>query len=402
MQKKSESYNYNVQPGEKHIQYSQVIEKNSHDNSFTIYKFTNYETNPNYNDHNIYILDNSYNYVNNLNLYLSYADRGFNDRSFERGNLYNTQKYLVSSDLSKRIVYEKNIDYAVFNSNTSNYVIGVYKTGPIAKSYKNYYYPYLPLRETEKTYSTDLNNFVSKIVDYTYDTKGYLIEKKLANSKNKNIITSFEYPYNSSVSGANLLVQKNMLNIPVKTEYFNELTKLSEEDIEFFINKGNVLPSNIKYGKGVITESNPLKSKIIYHNYDSKGNVREVSIEDGTHIVYIWGYNQTQPIAKIENATFTDIPLVIYNDILSKSNIDVDSATEQTLRSSLASLRTALPNSQVTTYTYDPLIGVTSITDPRGETIYYHYDTFNRLKYVKDANGNILSENQYHYKNQQE
>ncbi len=55
----------------------------------------------------------------------------------------------------------------------------------------------------------------------------------------------------------------------------------------------------------------------------------------------------------------------------------------------------------LTTYTYDPLIGVTSITDPRGETIYYHYDNFNRLEYVKDAQGKILSENEYHYKNQQ-
>jgi len=66
----------------------------------------------------------------------------------------------------------------------------------------------------------------------------------------------------------------------------------------------------------------------------------------------------------------------------------------------LNDLRTALPNAQVSTYTYDPLIGVTSITDPRGETIYYEYDNFNRLEHVKDAQGNILSKNKYNFKKQ--
>jgi len=53
----------------------------------------------------------------------------------------------------------------------------------------------------------------------------------------------------------------------------------------------------------------------------------------------------------------------------------------------------------VTTYTYDPLIGVTSVTDPRGYTMYYEYDEFQRLEFVKDEDGNIYSENQYNYKN---
>ncbi len=39
------------------------------------------------------------------------------------------------------------------------------------------------------------------------------------------------------------------------------------------------------------------------------------------------------------------------------------------------------------------------MTDPRGNVIYYEYDDFNRLKLVKDKNGHIVSENQYHYKN---
>ena len=40
-----------------------------------------------------------------------------------------------------------------------------------------------------------------------------------------------------------------------------------------------------------------------------------------------------------------------------------------------------------------------SITDPRGEVMYYVYDEFNRLKFVKNTEGEILKEHSYNYKN---
>ena len=53
----------------------------------------------------------------------------------------------------------------------------------------------------------------------------------------------------------------------------------------------------------------------------------------------------------------------------------------------------------VTTYTYKPLVGISSITDPKGYITTYEYDELNRLKFVKDRDGNIISENIYKYKN---
>ena len=51
----------------------------------------------------------------------------------------------------------------------------------------------------------------------------------------------------------------------------------------------------------------------------------------------------------------------------------------------------------MTTYTYDPLVGVTSVTDARYITTYYVYDEFGRLEFVKDHNGDILQKYDYHY-----
>jgi hypothetical protein len=55
----------------------------------------------------------------------------------------------------------------------------------------------------------------------------------------------------------------------------------------------------------------------------------------------------------------------------------------------------------VTTYTYDPLIGVRSITPPSGIREVYIYDTANRLKEIRenDATGKLLKEFKYNYKN---
>jgi len=51
----------------------------------------------------------------------------------------------------------------------------------------------------------------------------------------------------------------------------------------------------------------------------------------------------------------------------------------------------------MTTYTYKPLVGVLTITDPSGRTVYYEYDDFGRLKYIKDEEGKLIKENIYNY-----
>jgi len=51
-------------------------------------------------------------------------------------------------------------------------------------------------------------------------------------------------------------------------------------------------------------------------------------------------------------------------------------------------------------YTYKPLVGITSMTNPQGLTTRYEYDVFSRLKCIKDHAGKVIESYNYHYRNQ--
>ena len=122
--------------------------------------------------------------------------------------------------------------------------------------------------------------------------------------------------------------------------------------------------------------------------YSANGNPLEVVDQSGMHTVYLWGYDDRYLIAEIKNATSS----TVYAALSALSN-NVDA------------LRTypSLANSMVTTWTYKPLVGVTSQTDPSGMTTYYDYDGLGRLKEVYRYEGNVVSAsnkrilNQYNY-----
>lgn len=236
------------------------------------------------------------------------------------------------------------------------------------------------------------------------------------NSLNETISTEYFYPYDVTSTSSlvqtltvpekeaiDLLKTKNIIDQPV--QIITSRKNSSGGIISKTTNRTNfknwgvyantTIPSVKPVSIYTSKENLPFENRMIFTNYDEFGNARELQQEDGMYITYLWGYNKTQPIAKIENARYADVQQYEANLQTLSNGTD-----ENALLLALNTLRSNFPNAMVTTYTHKPLIGVSTVTSPVGEKVTYIYDEFNRLKQVIDHNGNILNENQYNYRAQ--
>lgn len=223
--------------------------------------------------------------------------------------------------------------------------------------------------------------------------------------------TTYQYAHEKSNQ---YLIDKNMIGIPLQTTVTKNNIGISSVETKYPISQteantktsGLPLPTSvISYGLQIPGSSSSSKTELTYDLYDDKSNIVQYTEKGLKPTVIIWGYNQTQPIAKIEGISYNSLMALsgvstLVNNAITASNADVDAATEQSLITALINLRSNsnLSGYNITTYTYDPLIGVTSITPPTGIREIYKYDTANRLQSVVDMNGKILKEYQYNYK----
>ena len=301
------------------------------------------------------------------------------------------------------------------------------------------------------SYNLDGSQITTTTTNYTYEGDyPFVREKSTINSDGTAYKTIYSYPYSNpqftnvnNCEGNTLvrlplieLTNNNMISTPFYIKEFKGSDLISNKLLLYkpfqYTPKDGGAVRNIANGipileRSIINTSEiltkapglgdlfncPINKDIIdvkIHLYDDDTNPIELSSSATSgHTLLIWGYNGKRLLAKIENATFDDVSGLVLSDIIIKSNADNDrtfgsAGNEGQLRIALDKLRDpilspGLVGSQITTYTYDPLIGLTSMTNNRGKTIYYHYDKFNRLKNIKDFEGNILSENEYNYKN---
>jgi hypothetical protein len=275
-------------------------------------------------------------------------------------------------------------------------------------------------------------------------------------SEGRTLETVLKFPgdFTANELGSNLLMPKHIHSIPLR-----QLTRVSgavttKKEVSYFASGGKVVPETVtSFLNG---DASPDKAVLAY---DDACNLQQSTPQyaettDGTvkffgnPTAYLWGYNKTLPIAKIENAKITDVFYTGFEDAEGNSAMN-DSRTGHKSRSggyvkslsglsnggyvltywkktesgwalqlfavtvSQGSYSISIPNTDqvddirfypaaalISSYTYDPLVGMTSVTDPNNLTTYFDFDAMNRLKFARDHDKKITTQHGYHFKAQ--
>lgn len=279
--------------------------------------------------------------------------------------------------------------------------------------YDNYYGFYNPTEVKTTEYLPD-NSVVTTTSFSSYANPNHyqLTSSKTVFTDGSAQETTYQYAHEK---GNQKLINANMIGIPLETMVVKKQNTgdssgktLSKVETKYDNPTGLLPTSVVSYGP----QTGNASTEVSYDRYDAKGNIEQYTTKDGMSTAVIWGYNKTQPIAKVENIKITSIPQSLINDIVNASDFDAQQGTqasEDALISALDNLRSnsILSGALITTYTYDPLIGVKSMVSPSGVREVYLYDTANRLKEVKkqqkNSTGNweykTVKEYNYQYKN---
>lgn len=375
-----------------------------------------------------------------------------------------------------------------------------------------------PVLTSTVTFNWENNKVIIDSVKYYYDNPSHAQVSRTetvtatGQRETEHILYSADFPDNSGFIYA--LKTNNILSPIEDLKYISDENtqnnKITSGIINIYDNRGNIVNQYSLESSSLIPISNFLFSnmttigtiptglgdknftisgidqhyssqpRIIYEWYDNSGRIKRFHKDKDMYTYYIWGYNNTLPIAEVKNATSSNsnwiaytsfessddfggwgcsgsivssspaktgknyflmsgtnsisrylvpgtyyieywtknsITLSLYSgtvtDILTsspdangwsyyKKKITVTSPSALYLSGTayIDELRLYPVGAQMTTYTYDPLVGLTSSTDENNVTTYYEYDSFGRLARVKDQDGKVLKQYEYHYQNQ--
>lgn len=233
----------------------------------------------------------------------------------------------------------------------------------------------------------------------------------------QNYVTSAAYPYT--------LINKHILNVPIevlKVVNHAGLSSVISGDLNVYDDNGQLeshsklrLPQSLDINdfkfsnkaKGQVgtdtlnsTGYSPSSDYFIEESlgYSPSGNPSYITDKQNLTSVYLWSYNKKYIIAKITNSTYEEVKKALgytYNSQI--TSLENESYPDVFgMRSKLDCYFKGLPVS-ITTYTYQPLIGMTSMTAPNGEVTTYEYDSFGRLVNVKNHDGKATDHYEYHY-----
>lgn len=221
-----------------------------------------------------------------------------------------------------------------------------------------------------------------------YEYNDYLLPTMVKNTLNggKTQVESVFYPTDFADE-----VSKTMVNRNIVRPVIHRVTTMGNAKYDVYnpyrLSSDIPVVDRIETGKG----DKERETRIQFIRYDDYGNLLEAVKDGSQRISYIYGYGSLYPVAKLEGAGYESFP-ERFGQIKSYSDSTMLAGTCASLRSTLRGI------GLVTSYTYRPLEGVSSVVAPNGNRKSFHYNKFGELAAELDYGNNKEKEYGYHYK----
>jgi len=262
-------------------------------------------------------------------------------------------------------------------------------------------YP-LMMKKTEEYPMKSLLPALTHSRSYKYNANGQLAQCEETTSEGKKLETRFKYaddylpkPLNSAATvqpailSAPQLVEKNILNRCIeKKRYLNSALVSTRIEDPAVLPSGSVVTASVRTSRG--TEPPEEEERRPVH--DKFGNPVHIIRRNAPERVLIWGCNGRHLVAEIEGASYAEVSAALGTAPESFSTQAAPSMA------ALNGLRQSLPAALVTTYTYRPLVGMTSVIRPNGEKHSFLYNSKHELSSVTDHDGKTVESYTKNYK----
>lgn len=377
------------------------------------------------------------------------------DNSYKRGLLQSkTISYtiggitkLVSKMINSYTYFPEISDYslAIKAVRKKEYLCGRSDADRDEYSYFNYTINYgdnLLINTKEYVYDIDNNSKYNLTqTSYEYNSKDYCQVSKVTVSDSINVIQSKKYKYPSDYNYINPIgpltdqkifsemKDKNIISAVIEEQTLRRIgtvDKLTGGIINIYKKEnGLILPSELYSlelsqpstnttlssvnSSGLLVFHPDYLKKVTFDRYDLRGNILQYHLSDNVNVSFMWGYNSTVPVVKAVNINYDALKSAV-ESAAGTSNLGTfwagfnsiaTNTSQQTIWKNFnESLRSnsSLSYVQLLTFTYLPLIGITSQTNISGSATYFEYDAFGRIKNIKNRDNKILMQNNYHFK----
>lgn len=223
---------------------------------------------------------------------------------------------------------------------------------------------------------------------YIHYAQALFPESETISRGNQSMTVEYKYYTGTGFSANSLIIPQYFTLSPssVKKSMDGLEVETDSTALSLFMVNGSLRPLAIHELK-LIGEA--VKDTLVkYIEYTETGRPSAIIDRNNQLTRLVWGYNDTYLMAKcVGSGTIADAPSYTPDDAFYRNNVI----------NMFSQFRADNPQWLITSYTYSPNYGVTSITAPNGNTTYFDYDRAFRLWRITDHNRNIIKQYDYEY-----